>query len=66
MRVRKQLRDKVRPRGPENLGEVGATNSVVRTFIEWEDQMGVELSVGGLERGVKEKTQLNRQTQPKD
>lgn len=39
---------------------VGATNSVVRTFREWEEKMGVERSLGGLERRVKEKIQLKK------
>lgn len=31
---------------------------MVRAFIEWEEKMGVELSVGGLKRRARGKTQL--------
>lgn len=70
MRARKQLSGQVRPRGRGDLWKCGGCKVHGASLQRVGQKMGVELSLGGLGRRVKEKIlkklSLDRQIQPKD
>lgn len=72
MKARKQLRGKVRPRGPGAQGPVEMWGSKFQgAGLQGGRENGVELSSGGLGRWITEEMQwrdlsFDRQTQPED